>query len=60
MHICKCGGIIRQHKLTETATSYREAWTCNSCGRYEQIERAIPDSEKEPIGQVTAPQIQSA
>jgi len=44
MHICKCGGTIRQHKLTETVTTTREAWTCNSCGRYEQIERSIPDA----------------
>lgn len=35
MHVCKCGGVIRQHELTNN----REAWTCGSCGRYEAIER---------------------
>lgn len=35
MRVCKCGGQIRQHELTKN----REAWTCNSCGRYEVIDR---------------------
>lgn len=39
MHICKCGGTIRQHPLTETEANTREAWTCNECARYEIITR---------------------
>ena len=31
MRICKCGGIVGQHQLTNN----REAWSCRSCGRYE-------------------------
>jgi hypothetical protein len=34
MRVCKCGGTIRQHGLTNN----REAWTCNACGRYEVLE----------------------
>lgn len=34
MRQCKCGGQIRQHQLTNN----REAWTCNTCGRYEVID----------------------
>ena len=34
MRQCKCGGVIRQHQLTNK----REAWTCNACGRYEVVE----------------------
>lgn len=33
MRQCQCGGIVRQHQLT----GEREAWTCNSCGRYEAV-----------------------
>jgi ribosomal protein L32 len=40
MRACKCGGLIRQHHLTMN----RDAWTCNSCGRYEVVSRNIsPD-----------------
>jgi hypothetical protein len=34
---CTCGGIIRQHELT----GEREAWTCNACGKYSAISRAV-------------------
>ena len=34
MRQCKCGGVIRQHQLTGN----REAWTCNTCERYEAIQ----------------------
>ena len=34
MRQCKCGGLIREHQLTGN----RVAWTCNECGRYEQVE----------------------
>lgn len=34
MRICECGGIVRQHGLTNN----REAWTCNACKRYEIVE----------------------
>ena len=40
MRVCKCGGSIRQHPLTRS----REAWTCNSCGRYEVIDRGTPSA----------------
>lgn len=39
MRICKCGGIVGQHQLTNN----REAWTCRSCGRYEIVEVKKPD-----------------
>jgi len=43
MHICKCGGVVRQHPLVGN----REAWTCNECGRYAVIERcAGSDADK--------------
>ena len=35
--LCKCGGGIRQHALT----GGYEAWTCNSCGRYEKRAPAL-------------------
>ena len=35
MRLCKCGGMITQHQLSND----REAWTCRSCGRYEIIEQ---------------------
>lgn len=41
MRICKCGGIVRQHNLTNN----REAWTCNACKRYEIVELDIEDKE---------------
>jgi butyrate kinase len=39
MRICKCGGVVGQHQLTNN----REAWTCRSCGRYEIVEVKKPD-----------------
>jgi hypothetical protein len=41
MRICKCGGIVRQHNLTNN----REAWTCNACKRYEVVELDEEDEE---------------
>ena len=41
MRICKCGGIVRQHNLTNN----REAWTCNACKRYEIVELDEEDEE---------------
>ena len=32
---CRCGGIVRQHELTNS----REAWSCKQCGRYEVVEK---------------------
>jgi len=45
MRICKCGGIVGQHQLTNN----REAWTCRSCGRYEivEVKKPEPDRSKE-------------
>lgn len=43
MRQCKCGGLIREHQLTKN----RVAWTCNQCGRYEQINL---QEKKMPIG----------
>ena len=31
MRLCKCGGQVREHQLTNN----RYAWTCGACGRYE-------------------------
>lgn len=41
MRICKCGGVVRQHGLTNN----REAWTCNACNRYEIIEFEDEDED---------------
>ena len=41
MRICKCGGVVGQHQLTNN----REAWTCRSCGRYEVVELDEEDEE---------------
>ena len=42
MRICKCGGIVAQSELTRE----RERWSCNSCGRYEILEKpAKPEME---------------
>jgi hypothetical protein len=35
MRLCKCGGEVREHELKGD----RVAWTCNSCKRYEIIQR---------------------
>jgi len=35
MKLCKCGGEVREHELKGD----KVAWTCNSCKRYEIIER---------------------
>ena len=51
---CSCGGIVRQHGLTNN----REAWTCGACGRYEiiqrncdeQIEREEDDCDSDDAG----------
>jgi hypothetical protein len=45
MRVCQCGGVIRQHQLT----GEREAWTCNSCGRYEAIERIDARADKQEV-----------
>lgn len=46
MRICKCGGHIREHALTDN----RVAWTCASCGRYEAVnlqpQRRSPDAAR--------------
>lgn len=42
MRICKCGGIVGQHQLTNN----REAWTCRSCGRYENVELKKPEPDR--------------
>jgi hypothetical protein len=41
MRQCKCGGVIRQHQLTNK----REAWTCNACGRYEVVEEEKEETD---------------
>ena len=33
MRQCKCGGLVREHQLTQG----RQAWTCGACGRYEIV-----------------------
>ena len=35
MRLCKCGGEVREHELKGD----KVAWTCNSCKRYEIIQR---------------------
>jgi len=35
MKLCKCGGEVREHELKGD----KVAWTCNSCKRYEIIQR---------------------
>ena len=42
MRVCKCGGIVGQHHLTNN----REAWTCRSCGRYEIVELKKPEPNR--------------
>jgi len=42
MRICKCGGVVSQHQLTNN----REAWTCKSCGRYEIFEVNKPEPNR--------------
>jgi hypothetical protein len=47
MRICKCGGVVRQHQLTNN----REAWTCIACKRYEIFE--LEDDEEWIFEQMT-------
>ena len=44
MRQCQCGGTVRQHQLTGN----REAWTCNDCGRYENVQRQEPPTTTAP------------
>lgn len=44
MRQCQCGGTVRQHQLTGN----REAWTCNDCGRYENVQRQEPPTTPAP------------
>jgi hypothetical protein len=57
MRVCPCGGIVRQHPLSNS----REAWTCGACNRYEVVShKAEPlivetkkkDSNHEPQSQL--------
>ena len=44
MKQCKCGGIVRQHALTNG----REAWTCGCCQRYEIVKVAQTEDDQPP------------
>jgi hypothetical protein len=49
MRQCKCGGLVREHQLTQG----RQAWTCGACGRYEIVgAKNDPCDGNEDIGQV--------
>ena len=49
MRQCKCGGMIREHQLTQG----RQAWTCSACGRYEIVgEKNDPRNGDKDTGQV--------
>jgi hypothetical protein len=48
MRQCKCGGLVREHQLTQG----RQAWTCGACGRYEVVgEKNDPRDGDEDFGQ---------
>ena len=39
MRLCKCGGKLASHELTPTEKTVREAWSCESCKRYQILEK---------------------
>lgn len=46
MRQCQCGGVLREHELTDGRTAY----TCAQCGRYQALEpRAIEPAPQEAI-----------
>ena len=48
MRQCKCGGLVREHQLTQG----RQAWTCGACGRYEIVgAKNDPRNGDEDFGQ---------